>query len=128
MPQPLSLDLRQRIVAAVHAGESKAAVARRFDVCRRTVTNYARLEAAGALEPKPNILRPLRKFTPQAVEAMKNWINKEKNDLTLAQMQKRLLDEFGISVSQVAVWDRLTAEKMTWKKKRPMPLNGIGKT
>jgi len=49
-----SLDLRERIVAAVEAGERRTAVARRFGVGTTTVGNYLRLrQATGALAPRP---------------------------------------------------------------------------
>lgn len=49
-----SPDLRQRIVAAVHAGDPKAAVARRFCVERSTVRRYVRQwERTGSLAAKP---------------------------------------------------------------------------
>ena len=49
-----SLDLRERIVAAVTAGESHPTVARRFGVAVATVGNYLRLRrATGGLAPRP---------------------------------------------------------------------------
>ena len=49
-----SLDLRERIVAAVVAGEAQSAVARRFGVAVATVGNYLRLRrATGSLAPRP---------------------------------------------------------------------------
>jgi len=49
-----SLDLRERIVAAVAAGEAQSAAARRFGVAVATVGNYLRLRrATGSLAPRP---------------------------------------------------------------------------
>ena len=49
-----SIDLRQRIVAAVQAGDAKAAVARRFCVERSTVRRYLRQwERTGSLAARP---------------------------------------------------------------------------
>ena len=49
-----SPDLRQRIVDAVAAGESKSAVARRFGVHRETVRRYvARQATTGGFAPRP---------------------------------------------------------------------------
>jgi transposase len=49
-----SPDLRQRILAAVQAGDSKSAVARRFCVERSTVHRYLRQwERTGSLAPRP---------------------------------------------------------------------------
>lgn len=118
MARPLSLDLRQRIVAAAQNGESKLAVARRFGVCNKTVANYLKLDAAGSLEPKKRAQQPWRKFTDDALDAMKSWL-KEKNDLTLKQLQRRLAADFRIHVSHAAIWDRLVAMNLTWKKNGP---------
>ena len=49
-----SLDLRERIVAAVEAGQPKSAVARLLGVGRATVDRYVRQQrATGDLRPKP---------------------------------------------------------------------------
>ena len=49
-----SVDLRERIVAAVAAGEAHATVARRFGVAVATIGNYLRLRReTGALTPRP---------------------------------------------------------------------------
>lgn len=49
-----SVDLRERIVAAVAAGEAHRAVAGRFRVSLATVGNYLRLRrATGSLAPRP---------------------------------------------------------------------------
>ena len=123
MANPFSLDLRRRIVAAVHAGESQLATACRFSVCNKTVGNYLKLEAAGSLEPQKRGQQPLRKFTPAALDALKIRLE-EKNDLTLKQMQQWLAGEFQGHVSQPAIWDRLTAMNLTWKKNDPCRRTG----
>ena len=48
-----SLDLRQRIVAAVQAGHPKAEVAALFGVDRSTINRYLRRAEAGTLTPMP---------------------------------------------------------------------------
>jgi transposase len=55
-----SLELRQRIVAAIAAGHPKADVAALFHVDRSTINPYLRLAAANALAPKPSPGRPRR--------------------------------------------------------------------
>jgi transposase len=50
---PYSIDLRERIVAFVSKGNSKAEAARHFDVCRKTVTRYCQAAQCGDLAPKP---------------------------------------------------------------------------
>lgn len=54
MPPPLSLDLRNLIVAVVEAGGSLRAVAVRYDVSPSSVSNISRLRrATGSVAPKP---------------------------------------------------------------------------
>ena len=48
-----SLDLRQRVVAAVRAGHLKADVAELFGIDRSTINRYLRRDATGDLAPKP---------------------------------------------------------------------------
>jgi putative transposase len=50
--EPYSLDLRERIVKAVHQGMSKTQVAAVYNVGRATVYRYMSLEALGELSPK----------------------------------------------------------------------------
>jgi transposase len=52
--QAYSLDLRERIVAAVDAGQPHSAVAQRFGVSPATIRNYLRLRReTGGLAPRP---------------------------------------------------------------------------
>ena len=125
--KPYSIDLRQRIVDAVKSGESRTSAARRFNVGYVTVLNYLKLDALGSLEPRTQKSRPCRKFTPAALNALKAWLE-EKNDLTLKQLQQRLGERFQVYVSQPAIWGRLMAMNLTWKKNRPAPPNGSAQT
>lgn len=110
-----AMDLRQRIISALQDGDSKASVARRFKVSYGTVRNYQQRAEHGALEPRDNRKRALRKFTPESMEAIKAWIE-EKNDLTLVQIQQRLREQLKIEVDPSSIWDRLAAMNLTWKK------------
>jgi len=52
MSEPLSMDLRRRLIAAVEKGASRRAVAQRFGVVASTVTKLVKhLERMGSLEP-----------------------------------------------------------------------------
>ena len=117
--KPLSLDLRQRIVDAVAAGESRSSVARRFQVCCQTVCNLlAYLSERGTLESQKTGSTNNKKFDAVSLAELRSWVE-EKNDLTLEKLQKRLKDEFSLEVSQVAIWKHLTAMQLTWKKNKP---------
>ena len=117
--KPLSMDLRQRIVDAVAAGESRSSVARRFRVCHQTVCNLLMyLSERGTLEPLKTGSADNKKFDETSLSALGSWVE-EKNDLTLEKLQRRLQEEFDIEVSLVAIWKQLTAMRLTWKKNKP---------
>ena len=114
--RPLSLDLRRRIMAAIDDGEPVAKVAVRFQVARQTVYDLIRARSQGALEPKRHPGNPTpKKLLPEAVDALRDWLG-EKNDLTLKQLQARLLRELEITVSKTSIWTRLKKWNLTWKK------------
>ena len=126
--KPYPIELRQRIVNAVKAGESRKNVAKHFDVGYVTVRNYLKLDALGSLEPRKKKRAAIyKKFTPAALDAMKVWLE-EKNDLTLKQIQQRLAADFQIQVSRPVIWERLAAMNLSWKKNRLMPPNGNAPT
>ena len=55
MPSPLSVDLRERVVAAVSEGVSCSAAAARFSISASSVSRWsARFRDEGALAPKPS--------------------------------------------------------------------------
>ncbi len=59
MPNPLSMDLRERIIAARRAGQSLRAVARRLSVSPSSVSKLGtRLAQTGELAPKARVGRP----------------------------------------------------------------------
>lgn len=48
-----SVDLRKRVIAAVHSGMKKKDICTRYDVCNQTIYNWLALEKAqGHLEPQ----------------------------------------------------------------------------
>ena len=49
--KPYSMDLREKVLAAVDRGESCASVARRFEISERTVREYRCRRDQGRLEP-----------------------------------------------------------------------------
>src|ERR671916_1798423 len=75
--QAYSMDLRERVVAAVDAGLTQAQAAERFGVSLRTVERYlARRRATGSLAateqrhgPEPTVRRQLQAWLPARLEA-----------------------------------------------------------
>lgn len=118
--RPIAVDIRKRIVAAVANGESRASIARRFRVSRQTVYNLMKtdvevLETAERGDRKEPASQ--EKLTPGILYLMRTWLEEE-GSLTLKQLQLRLRDELGITVSHVAIWKRLKAMRLFPKKLR----------
>jgi transposase len=121
----ISLDLRERIVAAYDAGKvTREEVAARFRVSvgmvkkllqqrRRTGKIGPRHHLSGR---KPRILPVHRERLRQALAA--------KPDLTLAEMRQQL----ALECSLPAIHYVLAAMGLTYKKRRSMPLNRSART
>jgi len=128
----LSLDLRQRVWAALREGNSQAAVARQFRVSRQWVHGLIRhRQKHGTLEPLPHSGgRGQTKLDASARALLAQWIA-EKNDVTLEELRERLAER-GIHVSVPAIWYRLEAMNLTLKKndarRRAGPARRAGRT
>ena len=114
--EALSLDLRQRVWAALREGKSQAAVARQFKVSRQWVHGLIRhWQERGTLEPLPHSGGQGQTKLDEAARALlAAWIA-EQNDLTLEELRERLAER-GIHVSAPAIWYRLEAMNLTVKK------------
>lgn len=114
MARPLSTDLRERVVAAVRAGESCRAVALRFGVAVSSVVKWSqRQRQTGSVSPgkmgghcKP-VLLPHRDFIVERLE--------QTSHLTLHKLKDELATR-GVQVSHNAVWLFLRREGLRFKK------------
>ena len=110
-----SLDLRERIVAAVDAGHARPEVARRFSVSPATISNYLRLRPeTGGLAPRPRSggrpeIGPAQ--YPQVVAQLE-----ADPDATLAQHGARWAASTGQVVSVSTMWR--TIERTGWSDKQ----------
>lgn len=115
MSKPYSNDLRERVVAAVNAGETCRVVAKRFDVGVSSVVRWSqRLRATGSVAPgkmgghvRP-VLEPHRDFIVERINQTPH--------LTLHGLKDELAAR-GIVVSHNAVWKFLRREGLRFKKK-----------
>ncbi len=119
MTRPLSMDLRERVIAAVLAGESCRAVASRFGVAVSSVVKWSqRHRATGSVAPgkmgghRRPILEPHRAFILERIA--------EKPHLTLHRLKDELAAR-GVSVSHNAVWLFLRREGLRFKKNPARP-------
>ena len=115
MSRPYSNDLRERVVAAVEAGESCRAVAARFEVAVSTVVKWSqRYRRTGSVAPgkmgghRPVILAPHRAFIVERL--------RQTPHLTLHGLKDELAAR-GVKVSHDTVWTFLRREGLRFKKK-----------
>jgi transposase len=120
MGKPYSLDLRERVVAALEAGLSTDQAATRFSIGKATAGAWGRLKRAqGDVrpakqgKPKGSVLDPHADFILGAL--------REKPDLTLDEMVERLATECDVRVVRTAVWKFLDRHGQTHKKRPRMP-------
>ena len=109
-----SLDLRQRVVAAVHGGRAKSEVAALFGIDRSTVTRYLRLDATGELAPKPLPGRAPR-ISPTQHDDLVLQLHLHPAD-TLAEHCRRWEAVHGVRVS-IATMSR-AIRRVGWTRKK----------
>ena len=114
MARPLSMDLRERVVAAVLAGESCRFVAARFGVAVSSVVKWSqRQRATGSVAPgkmgghRKRLLEPHGDFIKERI--------RQTPHLTLHGL-KDILAGRGVVVSHNAVWQFLRREGLRFKK------------
>ena len=108
-----SMDLRERAVGALEAGQSVSAVARRYEVARSTVRDWRDRAAWGRLEPDKTGPKGPRKFTP-ADDATIHQAIKRDPGVTAAQVRPRLSEE----VSIASICERMRKLGYRLKKRR----------
>lgn len=124
MGRPYSMDLRERAVRAVEVdGLSRRAAAARFGLGVSTVINWVRrLHETGDVRPgqmgghKP----------PKISSDHRVWLlaRCHERDFTLRGLVAEL-GQRGLKVDYRSVWEFVRAEKLTYKKRRWSPANGI---
>ena len=120
MGKPYSLDLRERVVAALESGLSTRQAAARFSVSIAAVGEWGRLKRsqgdvrpAKQGKPKGSVLDAHAQFILGAL--------KDKPDTTLEEMAERLAAERGVRVVWTTVWKFLDRHDQTHKKRLRTP-------
>ena len=127
--KPLSMDLRERVVAACDAGdETQAAVAERFSVSGSTVRRLlARRAATGSVAALPHAGGfPSR--VDAAARAVLRGLVGEQADATLEELRGRLAARAGVAVTISRVSQVLQELKLPRKKSRTRRPSGTGRT
>jgi len=115
MAKPYGIELRERVAAAVAAGESRRSAARRFGVSESVAVKWLqRLDRTGSV--KPGRMGGHRR---PALDGEREWVLAriaEKPDLTLRALAAELTDR-GVKASHYAVWSFFQREHLSFKKK-----------
>ena len=116
MARPYGMDLRERVVAAVEAGESRRGAARRFGVSESVAVKWLqRVAATGSVRPGQ-----MGGHVRQALEGEREWIlarfAQAGCDLTVRGLAAELTAR-GVKVGPYAVWAFFKREGLTFKKK-----------
>jgi transposase len=94
MPQPLSLDLRKRIIDAKLRGDTEDRIAHEKEVNKSTVSKlWALYKETGSYEARPNPNGRKPALSPQQLEQITQKITQQP-DITLQE----LIDELGLPV------------------------------
>ncbi len=114
MSRPYSMDLRERAVARVEAGESVRSVAAKLSVSASSVVRWAqRQRRTGSAAPGK-----IGGHRQPVLGAHRDWLlERTKSDFTLRGLVAEL-GERGIKVDYVQVWRFVHAEGLSFKKKR----------
>lgn len=121
MPQPLSQDLRQRVLTAYLAGLSYEAVAKRFGV---SISSVRRLNAlhqeTGSVQPLPPSNGYRRALSPEDEEALVLW-NQDHPDWFVHEYRMALKAKLKVHVSETAVRRALKRLGLRRKKRLSTP-------
>ena len=116
MGKPHPLELRQRVVAHVEAGNTHTSAARRFDVSVKFVNDMVKLKRiTGALSAKQQGNPGFGKLTPHA-----DWVRAQvsaKSDITLDELVCLIAEEKQLSVHRSSIGRLLARLGLTHKKR-----------
>lgn len=121
-----SLDLRQRVVAAIHAGHPKSEVAALFGVDRSTINRYLRREERGTLAPTPLPGRAPR-ISPAQHDDLVLQLRLHPT-ATLAEHCRRWTAVYGVQLSIATMSRAIRRVGWTRKKGRWQPVNATSRS
>lgn len=121
-----SLDLRERIVAAVDAGQGKTAVSERFEVSLSTVKRYLKRRAQGQLAVSQHPGRAQR-LDSQGCEQLQRQVEAH-HDWTLERHAVELNEEIGVELKKSSIGNYLKRLGITYKKRALQPQSKMKKS
>jgi transposase len=117
MTKPYSLDLRDRVVAAVETeGMSRNRAAARFGVAVSTAVHWVRrFRSTGSAAPSK--IGGYKKRTLRGEHAQWLIARCREKDFTISQLVEELREVRALKVDRRSVWEFLHAEGLSFKKK-----------
>lgn len=120
MSKALSVDLRERVVAAVAAGASCRAAAARFGISASSAIRWwAMAREAGSVAPGP-LGGDRRSARLEAHAALILGLLEQKSDITLSEIQAELA-RAGVAAGIGTIWRFFDRHRITRKKRRRTP-------
>jgi putative transposase len=118
MTKPYSMDLRERVVAAVETeGMSRHEAAARFGIAVSSAIRWvARYRNTGSVAPSK-----IGGYKPKALRGEHaSWLiaRCQEKDFTISQLVDELQSVRGLKVDRRSVWEFLHAERLSHKKNR----------
>lgn len=127
MSKALSVDLRERVVAAVAAGSSCRAAAARFGVSASSAIRWcAQARQVGSVAPGP-LGGDRRSARIEAHAALILDLLDRKSDITLVEIQTELA-KAGVPAGIGTIWRFFDRHRITRKKRRRMPPSRTART
>jgi transposase len=120
MSKALSVDLRERVVAAIAAGASCRAAAARFGVSTSSAIRWRALSRdAGSVVPGP-LGRDLRSWRIKAHAGLILGLVERKSDMALTEIRAELANA-GVAAGVTTLWRFFRRRRITRKKRRRTP-------
>lgn len=118
MPAPLSVDLRQRIVAAYEAKEgSQRQLAKRFKVSLSFIRDLRRHQReTGSVKPKPHAGGAVAKLGKEQLPIVEALVTAQP-DALLEELCERFAQQTGVAVSISTMHQAVCKLKLSFKKK-----------
>jgi transposase len=115
--QAYSQDLRERVLRALDRGDRPTEIARRFEVSRVWVYQVRDRQQETGVRSSFPIGGHRRSRLAEREQVLRDWITAEP-DLTLAELQQRLVQQQGLTTKIATLWHQLNKWKLTFKKNR----------
>ena len=127
MGKPLSMDLRERVIAAIDSGLSRRAAAARYGVAPSTAIRWDNeRRVTGSFAPKPQGGDTRSRKIEANAEVIHAALEKTP-DMTLSELCKHL-SEHGVAASTSSLWRFFRRHGITRKKRPGTRSNKIART